>query len=81
MRFRNLTDMQTVATTLGMNHEAQLGRFKVTAISDAVGSAGVMEMMASIKWSMKKVLYIGEGHTIVAAKVPGAKQTQAPTSR
>ena len=68
MRFRNLADMQTVATTLGMNHEAQLGRFKVTAISDAVGSAGVMEMMASIKWSIEEVLYIGEGHAIVAAK-------------
>ena len=75
LRFRNLTDMQTVATALGMGHEAHLGRFKVTAISDAVGSAGVMEMMASIKWNIEEVLYTGEGHAIVAAKnCPGQKK-------
>eukprot|EP00435_Cladocopium_sp_Y103_P057287 s1703_g19.t1 len=68
LRFRNLADMQSVATLLGLSHETQLGRFKITAVSDAAGPAGVIEMMNSIKWQIEEVIYVGEGHGIVAAK-------------
>ena len=48
--------------------EASLGRFKIIAASESAGTAGVLDMMASISWSIEDILYIGDGHAIVAAK-------------
>eukprot|EP00438_Fugacium_kawagutii_P010859 Skav216243 [mRNA] locus=scaffold20:18896:20062:- [translate_table: standard] len=68
LRFENLEELKTKATSLGLSQEALLGRFKITAVSEASGAAGVLHMMESIAWPIEEVLYIGEGHAIVAAK-------------
>ena len=68
LRFHTLTAMQTRAVALNLTQEASLGRFKITAVSESAGTAGVLDMMASISWAIEDVLYIGDGHAIVAAK-------------
>ena len=68
LRFRHLVDLEKVASEIGMAPEAKLGRFKVTAVADAVGAAGVLNMMASIGWQIEEVLFVGEGHAIVSAQ-------------
>ena len=60
--------MLTRAQALGLQEAAQLGRFKVTAVSETAGAAGVINMMESIAWKIEEVLFVGDGHAIVAAK-------------
>ena len=68
LRFGDLEKMKGCAEKLKLGHIVDLGRFKITAIMTGTGSSDLFQMMASIKWTLESVEYIGEGHAIVSAK-------------
>ena len=73
LRFMAADKMKQTAETLGLSEQVELGKYKVTAVSEAVGPTGIMAMMLSIEWEVEEVLYVGEGHAMVTAKGPPKK--------
>ena len=65
--------MRLAAEGLGLSEQVELGKYKVTAVSEAVGATGIMAMMLSIGWEVEEILFIGEGHAMLTAKAPPQK--------
>lgn len=69
VRFRDMAAMATLAGALGLQEVVTWGRFKVTGFQDGVGAEGVVVILDSVQWVVEEVVYVGEGHAIVASRV------------